>query len=274
MRVLDAYDWLREAFPEIREDRGGEYASAPCPLRDHTHADVRFWCGESGALCFKCWGGCEKVEILRAVGAKWADCYPDRKAPDHPKQEIVARYDYRDESGKVLYQTVRLEPGRKGRDKDFRQRRPLPGGGWDWTLGDVRLVPYRLPELLKADPMETVFVVAGEKDVESLRALGLTATTNVGGESRPWRPEYSAVLAGRFVAVVEDGDSAGRRHADEVCGSLLAHGVQSLRRVRLPDKDATDYLRRLRVGGVGHPAALREAWWAVVSDCPAWVREG
>lgn len=274
MKVLDAYPWLADRVPGVRAVGNGEYANAPCPLRDHRNGYVRFWCGESGALCFKCFAGCDKLEILRAVGAKWKDCFPGGTVPEKVKQEIVARYDYRDEAGQILYQTVRLEPGRGGRDKDFRQRRPKAGGGWDWTLGDVRLVLYRLPELLRASPVEWVFVVAGEKDVESLRAIGVTATTNVGGEARPWLADYSRALSGRFVAVVEDGDGTGRRHADEVCGSLLDHGVQSLRRVRLPEKDATDYLRRLRVGGIGHPAALREAWWAAVSDCPAWVKEG
>jgi putative DNA primase/helicase len=204
------------------------------------------------------------------VGATWGDCFPDGTVPERVQQEIVARYDYRDESGTVLYQTIRLEPGRSGRDKEFRQRRPKDGGGWEWTLGDVRLVPYRLPELLKADLQDTVHIVAGEKDVETLRSIGLVATTNVGGETRPWLPEYSAFLTGRYVAVVEDADSAGRRHTDEVCGSLIDHGVASLRRVRLPGKDATDYLRALKVGGTVHPAALREAWWAAVSDSPAW----
>ncbi len=39
------------------------------------------------------------------------------------KPHIVATYDYRDERGTLLYQSVRYEP------KDFRQRRPSGKSG-------------------------------------------------------------------------------------------------------------------------------------------------
>lgn len=270
MTVLEGYPWIAEKFAGVRSD--GNRAYAICPLRCHSTARLRFWLGEAGNLLFGCYGGCNKLEILRAVGVSWPACYPDGKQPERPKQEITARYDYRDEAGATLYQTIRLEPGWNGREKDFRQRRPKAGGGWDWSLGDVRRVLYRLPELLKADAGETVFVVAGEKDVESLRALGLVATTNVCGERSPWLADYSAALAGRYVAVIPDRDGPGVRHADEVCGSLIRHGVAGLRLAELPGKDVTDYLRGLKAAGFVHPAALREAFWAAVSDRPQWVR--
>ena len=42
-------------------------------------------------------------------------------------------------------------------------------------------MPYRLPELLEAIALEhRVFIVEGEKDVETLAALGITATCNPG----------------------------------------------------------------------------------------------
>ena len=37
---------------------------------------------------------------------------------DKPRKEIVARYDYCDESAELLFQVVRFDP------KDFRQRKP------------------------------------------------------------------------------------------------------------------------------------------------------
>ena len=54
--------------------------------------------------------------------------------------KIVKTYDYKDESGQLLYQVVRYEP------KDFRQRRPDGQGGWIWNLQGVRRVLYRLQE--------------------------------------------------------------------------------------------------------------------------------
>ena len=62
---------------------------------------------------------------------------------DKGKSKIVAVYDYPDENGKLLYQSVRFIP------KSFRQRRSDGSGGWIWDLKGVRRVPYRLPELLR-----------------------------------------------------------------------------------------------------------------------------
>jgi hypothetical protein len=112
--------------------------------------------------------------------------------------QIVAEYDYRGEQGELLFQVVRFEP------KDFRQRRPDGHGGWIWGLGNVRRVLYRLPELLKAPSEQPVFVVEGEKDVDALIAMGLSATTCPMGAGK-WLPEYSESLRGR-----DDGQTSLR----------------------------------------------------------------
>jgi putative DNA primase/helicase len=145
--------------------------------------------------------------------------------------KLVATYDYTDEASEVLFQVVRFEP------KDFRQRRPDGSGTWIPSLGETRRVLYRLAELHEAVALEhTVFVVEGEKDVESLRAIGLPATCNPGGASKPgqkpkWLREYSEMLRGGDVVIIGDNDEAGRAHVQAVAASL--HGVA--RRVRVLD---------------------------------------
>ena len=109
--------------------------------------------------------------------------------------KILRTYDYRDEHDELLFQTVRLwAPLPKG--KDFRQRRPNGKGGWEWNLSGVRRVLYRLPALTRADKLEWVFVVEGEKDADSLVKLGLVATTSPMGAGK-WRNEYADFLRGR-----------------------------------------------------------------------------
>jgi len=106
------------------------------------------------------------------------------------KTQIVATYDYCDEAGELLFQVVRFHP------KNFRQRRPQPGGGWDWRVKGVRVVPYRLPELIAADPAATVFIPEGEKDCDRLASIGLIATTNAGGAGSGGRNSRRSWMAG------------------------------------------------------------------------------
>ena len=118
----------------------------------------------------------------------------------HPpaRARIAATYDYMDEAGRLLFQAVRLDP------KDFRQRKPDGKGGWAWNIKGVRLVLYRLPELLKRNA-ETVFICEGESDVQSVEVLGLLATCNPMGAGK-WRPEYSEAIRGRSVVLLPDND--------------------------------------------------------------------
>src|SRR4029453_16917934 len=98
----------------------------------------------------------------------------DGSTRSHPGHStIVAEYDYLDETGKLLFQVVRFEP------KDFRQRRSDGNGGWIWSLGNTRRVLYRLPDIIAAvEGGETIHLVEGEKDVDTLSAHRLTATCN------------------------------------------------------------------------------------------------
>jgi putative DNA primase/helicase len=130
------------------------------------------------------------------------------------ESRITKTYDYADETGALLFQVCRFEP------KDFRQRRPDGRGGWSWKLGDIRRVPYRLPELLKAVASgETIYIPEGEKDCDNLREIGLAATTNPGG-AKKWRDNYSEFLRGSDVVVLPDNHAEGREHGDQVVASL------------------------------------------------------
>ncbi len=274
MRVLELYPWVAERFAPVKETADGTYVNAECPFGPHPSGYLRFWIGEKNALLFTCWAGCNKLEILRTVGAKWTDCWPGDTDWKGVKQEVTARYKYKDEMGRLLYETVRLEPGRGGKDKDFRQRRPKDGGGWEWSLGNVRRVLYQLQEIVKAEPSRVILKVGGEKDCETLRGIGVLATTNVCGEKSDWLDSYSLTLTGRDVVVIEDRDETGRRHANEAAGSLLTNGVRSLRRSSLPAKDATAFINGLRTEGVREKKRLKAALWAALQVAPRWQVAG
>ena len=134
--------------------------------------------------------------------------------PKAVKKQIVATYDYEDAAGAVIYQVVRFMP------KTFRQRRPNGNGGWIWNLEGVQIEPYHLPRLLAASPDETVFIVEGEKDVETMERLGFVATTNSMGKLK-WPAAFARYFEGRHVIVIPDNDDGGGLdHAKDVSAKL------------------------------------------------------
>lgn len=153
------------------------------------------------------------------------------------RPKIVTQYNYADEQGTLLFQVVRYEP------KNFQQRRPKPGGDWVWSVKGVRVVPYRLPQLL-AEPARPAFVVEGEKDVDNLARVGVLATCNAGGAGK-WTAAHAVFLRGRNVVVLPDNDEAGRNHAQQVAASLrgIAASVRIVELPGLPPKgDVSDWL--------------------------------
>ena len=198
-------------------DRRGWY-SARCPFHDDRTPSFGFT--DSGFAC----KGCDRKGSLAVLaGELGVDLGRSRST-----QRTATTYDYNDEEGTLLHQTVR-----SANPKGFKQRRPDGHGGWNWNLKGSRVVLYRLPDVLALPPDQALFVVEGEKDVDRLWAEGLAATTNPMGAGT-WRSEFSESLRGRRVVIVPDNDLAGREHAAEVARSLLGVAAE-LRVLDLPD---------------------------------------
>lgn len=220
-----------------------------------------------------------------------------------PATEITKTYDYTDAEGALIYQVCRLEWEDSGKKKKtFIQRRPTPEGDgkWIWGLGAGEFVQsrkgdwyqltkdreswngarrtvtqaaehglYKLVEFneLKSQS-EPVFILEGEKDVETAHKWGLVATTNSGG-ARHWRADFAGVFAGLDVVIPVDNDQAGRDR-----GELLAKTLRGkARSIRILDwaehwKDApkgadlTDW-RTLEEG-------TRDDLMAIVGKLPPW----
>lgn len=192
--------------------------------------------GDDGKILVNCHAGCDPREVVYAFGLTWTDCFPKK---DEPKSRITATYDYLDEDGILRFQVCRLEPGADGRAKDFRQRQPDGKGGWTWKTKGLVKFPYRLSELRASDG--PVVIVEGEKQVDFLRSLGLTATCNPGGAGK-WLKSYAKHFSDRDVVVVPDCDPpnektgriVGAEHAETVANSLI--GVaKSIHVIELPD---------------------------------------
>lgn len=194
---------------------------------------------------------------------------PEGDAPAsnwHPYKDgrVVAVYPYHDANGAALYERVRLAPP-DGLDdprpkKAIRPRHFAPGDpkagpdGYRWGQGGHPSTLYRLPELSRAaEHGLPVFVVEGEKDVETLRAWGLVATF----KAAHWTADDAAHLRSTSAVVVPDNDDAGRARARQAAEALHAAGVvvQWLDLPGLPPKgDVTDWAAL--DGGANDRAAL------------------
>ncbi len=184
--------------------------------------------------------------------------------------EIRYRYEYAD--GSHAYDVIRT-PG-----KDFRQV-PASGKTGPGAMEGVELVPYRLPEIVRAVARgETVWIVEGEKDADTLRDLDETATTSPGGAGN-WRPEYAQYVKGAKVVLCPDRDAAGAKYALEVYGSLvgIADSVEICHAA--VGKDVTDHIDARQPLADLVPVELAELveWEPLVPlgsvrDLPQWPR--
>lgn len=238
-----------ELAARLDAKRNGDGWQAKCPAHEDTTPSLSISEGMDGRVLLHCHAGCAVDEILGALAMQKRDLFADNGTSG---REIVATYDYVDETGALLSQIVRFFP------KDFRQRRPDGLGGWTWNLNGTRRVLYRLPQLRAAVAAgERVFVVEGEKDVAAIERAGYVATCNSGGAGK-WRREYSEELKGADVVIVADTDAPGRTHAGQVARAL--QGVASKVVVVEPavGKDVSDHLAAGRKLGELVPVTLEE----------------
>jgi hypothetical protein len=244
-------------------------ASVKCRFHeDSTPSCTLFLDGAGGFHCNGCQAsgnvfqfqakiaGCSTAEAEKLV-AEITGATPDRGFLAEKLGPAVAIYDYRDETGRVLYQKRRYQP--EGEAKTFRTFRP---DGERWIAGidadaPTRRVLYNLPLVVTAN---VVAVCEGEKDCENVMQAGLyagnadvrfAATCNFDGAWKPgdrpkWLPEYDAFFAGKLVFVFRDNDEAGDAWSSHVAASAAryARQVRIVTLDGLPEKgDVSDWLQ-------------------------------
>lgn len=258
---------IRQALPDfiplidglIRQTK--EEMAGPCPKcggKDRFRVwpeTKKFWCRQCGwkgdAVDFFAWKHSTDMKGLVAMygpfNGNGSHARPEEKKTTKREKaaaverNIVAYFDYHDEESRILSYAVRFEEA--GKDKDFRQWQKGADGEWIYHINGVRRVLYNLPEVLKAD---VVYLVEGEKCVEAMRAIGLTATTSPMG-AKNWRDEYAESLRGKTVFILPDNDAVGNEYGLKAAASL--HGIaKQIRIVTLPDLpekgDVFDFIQR------------------------------
>jgi putative DNA primase/helicase len=198
----------------------GDTRDARCPAHDDRRASLTYGPGESGGTVMMCHAGCTTEAILEALDMTFADLSPE--------PHIVETYNYLDEQGNYLWHVERWMP------KDFRCRPGLP------PPAQRRLYRSELLPVARQTG-QTVYVVEGEKDVNTLIGEGFVAVCGVGGAGS-WLPSYSDQLANLDVVVIADSDDPGRQHARAVVHALDGKAASTALCEPSYGKDVTDQL--------------------------------
>jgi hypothetical protein len=210
-----------------------------CPTSHHLNGDRKPGLTlrqETDRVLVRCHAGCPTEDVISALGLKMGDLFNEERKV---KQE-VARYPYQNEDGETEFIKVRYDP------KDFMVMRP----SGDYGIGDAQRILYRLPELKAAVARgEIVYVVEGEKDVDTMTLHNYTATCNFEGAGK-WRDSYSSHFADAHVVIIADRDESGYHHARIVRDSLLPV-VKSVRILQAAVKSAKADISDHFIAGFG-----------------------
>ncbi|MFA4918332.1 MAG: AAA family ATPase [Thermodesulfovibrionales bacterium] len=264
--IIDRFDikgFYSAELPSIKWN-GSVMGQAICPFHEDTKPSLTinlktaqfkcFGCDKKGSL-FDFYMARYNVDYRTAFNTLAKEAGLNIEKPQQKK--ILKTYDYVDESGKIIFQTVRYDP------KDFKQRRPDGKGNWHYNLQGVRLVPYNLLEVLKT---KSIIIVEGEKDVETLRGIGLVASCNAMGAGK-WRPEYNQYFQSKKIAIIPDNDKPGRDHAVSIAKNFkgIAESIKIVELPGLQDKgDVTDWINQ------GHK---KEELIELIKQSPEWTEE-
>lgn len=237
--MIEEFDLLSR-FEGVQQRNQNSW-QCKCPVHYDQKASLTVTRADDKYL-LHCHAGCEVEDILEAVGLTWADLNESKTAAgvfkDIPKwqQGLEAVYNYHDSEGIYAYSKLRYQgkkifygyiDGSSCRYKDLTKERYL----------------YNVQALKNALMLGLpVYYVEGEKDVETLRKLGLVAVT-AGGTS-DWKKNFADCFKNAWVTILADNDEPGQKLAQRVAKDIK--GICYCYRIVTPSGaekgDVTDYL--------------------------------
>ena len=202
-----------------------------------------------------CKAGCEYSDILESIGMKpeqlYYDYYQKRDSskPDwrkfvesKEKKRLEAVYHYTRLDGEYAFSKLRFE-GKKiiygvfvNEKFKYGLPRDTPRKSFKAIYGDVKAIKQAITD------NKTVFVVEGEKDVNSLKKRGYASFTY--GGVCDWQTEFAEILHGANVVILADNDTPGLKVANQILDDIQSVVKSAKVIVPMPDTpkaDITDY---------------------------------
>lgn len=217
-----------------------------CPSHNDKNPSLSISESNDGKILLNCFAGCSFEEICTALDLEATSFFSNEynsSAPTSIKRypSGTKAYPYHDEQRNLLYWKCRFP------NKHFLYQRYDENNNIISNINGCRKVLYQLPRIMRGISLQqTIFLVEGEKDANTLLKSNLIATT---APTPQWLDEYTETLKDADVVILYDYDKAGFKRRDLLCNKL--HGnVKRLRIVNLPGleysdsngKDITDWL--------------------------------
>ena len=204
---------------------------ASCPVPSHgkgkgdKNPSLSVHIDDEGKPLFHCHGGCTQESVFQTI--RDMHLLPElEERPDPlanikplPKIEFQQEWQYQDEDRVTVFVKHRLRVGDTG--KTYRLYKVDSDGKRYPTLGDARIVPYKLPDLLDAKTAgRIIYLAEGEKAVDALTSLGVAATTAHSGAGH-WPEAITEYFAGANVCIIPDNDLSGWAYARKAAEAIL-----------------------------------------------------
>jgi hypothetical protein len=220
---------IAKSLGNARRANGQWVASCPVPSHGKGNGDknpsLSVHIDDEGKPLFHCHGGCSQESVFQTI--RDMHLLPElEERPDPlanikpmPKVEFQQEWQYQDEDRVTVFVKHRMRVGDTG--KTYRLYKIDQSGKRYPTLGDARIVPYKLPELLDAKTAgRIIYLAEGEKAVDALMSLGVAATTSHSGAGN-WPPENTEYFAGANVVILPDNDLSGWAYAQRAAAAIL-----------------------------------------------------
>lgn len=201
---------------------GSDQWAADCPACADTNRHLYISFAKDGKLLLDCKHGCGFGDIMTSLGLQRKDAFPTR-----PRWEFIREHIYTDMNEvplakKILYR----KPDGNKTAVWYRYDR----GKWIKGLNKMKVPLYHLKNVVNAD---TVYIVEGEKDVETVERLGFAATTSPNGAGSKFRTDFLQYLKDKAVIILTDNDMVGLQYGKETAEKVRTRA----RSVRLVPAD-------------------------------------
>jgi hypothetical protein len=224
---------------------------ASCPVPNHGRGNgdknpsLSISDGDDGKPLFHCHGGCDQHTVFSTIRERGMlpelEQRPEplsRIQPPAITRQLEQEWHYTDEEGVVLFIKQRYKTT-DSKGKDYKLIKVDDAGRRHATMGDARIVPYRLPELLDAvSKGRYVYLTEGEKAADAIISLGSVATTSHAGSGH-WPEAITQYFAGANVVILPDNDAPGWKYAKRAAARILPH-AKSVRVIDLGGDDLGD----------------------------------